>query len=150
VKKKRLRKKEAGKRGPLPKGEDKDDSEEKMGEGRQVISQALRDQAIPWDELELLEPLGEGNFGIIYKARYEDKNVAVKLPKPDSRLARGALLDFYFEAEIQMYVLRMVFLIFGALTLTPYLTSGCSLPTLIFLMYWVCVLIKTIRLSFLT
>ncbi len=69
-----------------------------MRERRKSISQVLKDNAVPWSEIALLEPLDEGNFGIVYKAKHKDKNVAVKLPKPDS-----TLLDFYFEAEIQMY-----------------------------------------------
>jgi len=72
-------------------------NQKEMGERRKSISQVLKDNAIPWSELELLEQLDEGNFGIIYQASYEKNKVAVKLPKPDS-----ALLDFYFEAEIQM------------------------------------------------
>lgn len=69
---------------------------------------------IDWNDLELLEIIGEGSFGVVRRAKLrqqtgEDpsavtwKEVAVKMPKPDCALP-VTREDFFHEAEILMCV----------------------------------------------
>uniref|UniRef100_A0A8V5FT75 Serine/threonine-protein kinase mos n=1 Tax=Melopsittacus undulatus TaxID=13146 RepID=A0A8V5FT75_MELUD len=53
--------------------------------------------SIDWDQLCLLQPLGSGGFGSVYKATYHGATVAVKQVKKNSKNRLASRQSFWAE-----------------------------------------------------
>jgi serine/threonine protein kinase len=58
---------------------------------------------IDWNEVTILDKLGEGHFGSVLKAKWRGQEVAVKRLVTQN-LSKETLLDFVQEAEAMQYL----------------------------------------------
>uniref|UniRef100_A0A8C0UYV4 Serine/threonine-protein kinase mos n=1 Tax=Cyanistes caeruleus TaxID=156563 RepID=A0A8C0UYV4_CYACU len=56
--------------------------------------------SIDWDQLCLLQPLGSGGFGSVYKATYHGATVAVKQVKKSSKNRLASRQSFWAELNV--------------------------------------------------
>ncbi|XP_062987377.1 proto-oncogene serine/threonine-protein kinase mos [Elgaria multicarinata webbii] len=84
---------------------------------------------IDWDQLRLLQPLGSGGFGSVYKAIYHGATVAVKQVKKCSKNHLASRQSFWAELNVACLDHNNVVHVIAASTCTP--ANQDSLGTII-------------------
>ncbi|NWY02106.1 MOS kinase, partial [Nothoprocta ornata] len=85
--------------------------------------------SIDWDQLCLLQPLGSGGFGSVYKATYHGVTVAVKQVKKSSKNRLASRQSFWAELNVARLQHANVVRVVAASTCAP--ASQNSLGTII-------------------
>ncbi|NXL85535.1 MOS kinase, partial [Alectura lathami] len=85
--------------------------------------------SIDWDRLCLLQPLGSGGFGAVYKATYHGTTVAVKQVKKSSKNRLASRQSFWAELNVAQLQHDNVVRVVAASTCAP--ASQDSLGTII-------------------
>ncbi|XP_019469583.1 serine/threonine-protein kinase mos isoform X1 [Meleagris gallopavo] len=85
--------------------------------------------SIDWDQLCLLQPLGSGGFGAVYKATYHGVTVAVKQVKKSSKNRLASRQSFWAELNVARLQHDNVVRVVAASTCAP--ASQNSLGTII-------------------
>ncbi|XP_040401510.1 proto-oncogene serine/threonine-protein kinase mos [Cygnus olor] len=85
--------------------------------------------SIDWDQLCLLQPLGSGGFGSVYKATYHGVTVAVKQVKKSSKNRLASRQSFWAELNVAWLQHENVVRVVAASTCAP--ASQNSLGTII-------------------
>uniref|UniRef100_A0A8B9ISY5 Serine/threonine-protein kinase mos n=2 Tax=Amazona TaxID=12929 RepID=A0A8B9ISY5_9PSIT len=85
--------------------------------------------SIDWDQLCLLQPLGSGGFGSVYKATYHGATVAVKQVKKSSKNRLASRQSFWAELNVAWLQHNNVVRVVAASTCAP--ASQNSLGTII-------------------
>ncbi|KAM6318459.1 proto-oncogene serine/threonine-protein kinase mos [Aegotheles albertisi] len=85
--------------------------------------------SIDWDQLCLLQPLGSGGFGSVYKATYHGATVAVKQVKKSSKNHLASRQSFWAELNVAQLQHDNVVRVVAASTCAP--ASQNSLGTII-------------------
>ncbi|NWV48173.1 MOS kinase, partial [Daphoenositta chrysoptera] len=85
--------------------------------------------SIDWDQLCLLQPLGSGGFGSVYKATYHGATVAVKQVKKSSKNRLASWQSFWAELNVAQLQHDNVVRVVAASTCAP--ASDNSLGTII-------------------
>ncbi|KAM8810562.1 proto-oncogene serine/threonine-protein kinase mos [Eudromia elegans] len=85
--------------------------------------------SIDWDQLCLLQPLGSGGFGSVYKATYRGATVAVKQVKKSSKNRLASRQSFWAELNVARLQHANVVRVVAASTCAP--ASQDSLGTII-------------------
>ncbi|NXV28544.1 MOS kinase, partial [Rissa tridactyla] len=85
--------------------------------------------SIDWDQLCLLQPLGSGGFGSVYKATYHGATVAVKQVKKSSKNRLASRQSFWAELNVARLQHNNVVRVVAASTCAP--ASQNSLGTII-------------------
>ncbi|XP_054250601.1 proto-oncogene serine/threonine-protein kinase mos [Indicator indicator] len=85
--------------------------------------------SIDWDQLCLLQPLGSGGFGSVYKATYHGATVAVKQVKKSSKNRLASRQSFWAELNVAWLQHANVVRVVAASTCAP--ASQDSLGTVI-------------------
>ncbi|NWI08594.1 MOS kinase, partial [Crypturellus soui] len=85
--------------------------------------------SIDWDQLCLLQPLGSGGFGSVYKATYRGATVAVKQVKKSSKNRLASRQSFWAELNVARLQHANVVRVVAASTCAP--ASQNSLGTII-------------------
>ncbi|NXS93037.1 MOS kinase, partial [Jacana jacana] len=85
--------------------------------------------SIDWDQLCLLQPLGSGGFGSVYKATYHGATVAVKQVKKSSKNRLASRQSFWAELNVARLQHDNVVRVLAASTCAP--ASQNSLGTII-------------------
>ncbi|XP_005012175.4 proto-oncogene serine/threonine-protein kinase mos [Anas platyrhynchos] len=85
--------------------------------------------SIDWDQLCLLQPLGSGGFGSVYKATYHGATVAVKQVKKSSKNRLASRQSFWAELNVAWLQHENVVRVVAASTCAP--ASQNSLGTII-------------------
>jgi len=84
-----------------------------------VLRMAMKELEIRWTDLKLLDKIGQGSYGMVYKAEWQGTDVAVKVFL-EQELHSEALQEFRAEVAIMLRVRHpnLVFLM-GAVTRPP-------------------------------
>ncbi|NXO76287.1 MOS kinase, partial [Sitta europaea] len=85
--------------------------------------------SIDWEQLCLLQPLGSGGFGSVYKATYHGATVAVKQVKKSSKNRLASRQSFWAELNVAQLQHKNVVRVLAASTCAP--ASENSLGTII-------------------
>jgi serine/threonine protein kinase/WD40 repeat protein/GTPase SAR1 family protein len=74
-----------------------------------ISVEGLDSHIIPYDSFELGEKLGEGSYSVVYKGRWMDKDVAIKVMNIDDKLDSGEKRKVFSEWRREVETMRSLF-----------------------------------------